>query len=253
MEIKLYQINSDRDRDNVAFLCYTDIEKVQGTDEIISELYDQVFEGSLEAKNLEDIFVKFSVGEERYSPSYMGRSMSVSDVVEVISGGEEEPGFYYCDNLGFEKIMFNPYKTQRLDPPDSFRVLQIDPKKPPAIVDMPKELPAMQNAVGGLIEVFYPFGNDTCIVCNDEGKINNMEPNRTIFDQDGKTVIDIIHGPFFICDGSGDDFKSLSPEDIKKYGDMFKDPEYFVTINGQPMTIKVPENLTNKTFDIGGR
>ena len=41
---------------------------------------------------------------------YLARSMSVSDVVEIKDGGDqaEEPGFYFCDSVGFKKIGFHP-------------------------------------------------------------------------------------------------------------------------------------------------
>ena len=61
-------------------------------------------------------------------------------------------------------------------------------------------LDAMQQTVGGSIEAYYPFEEQVCIVCNDEGKINGLPLNRAIRDEDTNEIVDIIAGTFFICD-----------------------------------------------------
>ena len=47
----------------------------------------------------------------------------------------------------------------------------------------------------------------------------------------GKEILDIIAGPCFICDCSGEDFGSLSEEQLRKYAEKFRYPEQFVRIN----------------------
>ena len=44
MKIAIYQINPDRDENNVAFLNYENPERFQGSAELRSEIYDKVFE-----------------------------------------------------------------------------------------------------------------------------------------------------------------------------------------------------------------
>ena len=68
-------------------------------------------------------------------------------------------------------------------------------------------------------------------VCNEEGKINGLPLNRALRDEDGH-IYDIVAGDFFICDVSGEDFGSLSDEQIEKYTEKFKTPEVFIKING---------------------
>lgn len=63
-------------------------------------------------------------------------------------------------------------------------------------------------------------------ICNDEGKFNGMRPCRAVYGEDQK-VMDIIFGPFFICDGRGEDFGSLSEEQLKRFAELFRYPEYF--------------------------
>ena len=71
-----------------------------------------------------------------------------------------------------------------------------------------------------------------CFICNDEGKINGMEPNRAIYD-DEHNMIDVLFGPGFICGCAGENFGSLSDEQIEKYTAMFKHPEYIFKADGE--------------------
>ena len=59
-----------------------------------------------------------------------------------------------------------------------------------------------------------------------------MEPCRAIRDTDGD-IADIIFGPFFICDCSGENFKSLSEEQLQKYLKLFFYPEAFFQNGGK--------------------
>ena len=45
MNIAIYQIDPDRDENNVAFLNYENLERFQGSAALRSEIYDKVFEG----------------------------------------------------------------------------------------------------------------------------------------------------------------------------------------------------------------
>lgn len=83
-------------------------------------------------------------------------------------------------------------------------------------------LEAEQAAVGGLIDCAYPWKELTCIVCNDEGLINGMQLNRMV-EKYGP-----IAGPFFICGIDGENFCSLTPEQIQKYKAMFLRPQIFL-------------------------
>lgn len=56
MDITIYQINMGRDYNRVAFQSYDGLERLQGTNEIDSELYDRVFEGKVECDDLEDVY-----------------------------------------------------------------------------------------------------------------------------------------------------------------------------------------------------
>lgn len=99
------------------------------------------------------------------------------------------------------------------------RALLVKENELPVEVEIPNTLSSLQKQVDGLIEYYYmPDIEDAVIICNEEGKINGMGPNREV----GR---DIIFGPFLIV---GDDAEigescSLTDEQISKFKDMFNE------------------------------
>ena len=106
-------------------------------------------------------------------------------------------------------------------------------------VEIDASLEGMQKTVGGLIEPFYPFEEQVCIVCNEESKINGMHPNRSVKNDEG-IMVDFIFGPAFICDCRGESLDSLSDEQINRYSKMFRYPERLARLNGE--LIGIPFN-----------
>ena len=83
-------------------------------------------------------------------------------------------------------------------------VLKVEPGKAPEETTIPNTLAAMQQMVGGYIEVVYL--EDACLVCNEEGKLIGLEGNRRVGN-------DIIAGTFFLVGDHGDgDFCSLTEQ-----------------------------------------
>jgi len=151
MKFCIYQINLDRDTDRVAFEGLENLQRFHDGTIIRSDLYDKIYEGDIPCSGLEELFHIFNV---EHPADYPGRSMSVSDVVEVIDApklvgvietefrverftdfleyisAQEalrdqdtefvahdymglnvpaiEPGFYFCDSVGFKQIIFHP-------------------------------------------------------------------------------------------------------------------------------------------------
>lgn len=71
-------------------------------------------------------------------------------------------------------------------------------------------------------------------VCNEEGKINGLPLNRAVYaDPNRGEMLDIIAGTFFICDCSGENFGSLSPEQLRRYTELFKYPERFFRMDNE--------------------
>ena len=227
MEVKLYQINFDRDKELRMFRSLNTLPTQLGQPFVDSSIYDKVFEGEINGKNPEDVYTVFNTA---HPEGYRGRSMSVSDVVEITGEDVVDPGFYFCDTIGFKKIDFDPEQTKSLK--ETIRVVLCEPGKYARVADIDASLEGLQAAVGGgLIEAVYPFDEPVCIVCNEEGKINGMTLNRSI--KDNGKILDIIAGPFFICGCSTDRFSSLTEKQQKTYLRQFRYPEQFARINGE--------------------
>ena len=111
------------------------------------------------------------------------------------------------------------------------RVVLLEPQKEARVVEIGSSLQSMQSVVGGLIEAVYPFEEQVCIVCNEEGKLQGLPLNRALRDAEGN-IYDIIAGTAFLCDCSGEDFGSLTDAQAAKYLALFKYPEAFASING---------------------
>ena len=106
------------------------------------------------------------------------------------------------------------------------RVLMIAPGKEPDIVTLDNNLDALQKAVSidapsqGLIEIIT-LDKKNCILCNEEGKLIGLEPNRRL-------GYDILCGVFYICGQSKDgELRSLSEDRIRFWSHVFAEPEYF--------------------------
>ena len=228
MDIAIYQIDPEKDHLRVMFEDYEHIMSRFGSESIDPSIYGKSFEGEVEADDLEQVFQIFNLDKP---DSYHGRSMSVSDVVAVRKEDNEKTEYYYCDTIGFKQIDFDESRAA-----ESFkakiRVVLCEPGRMARIVDIGTELEDLQRAVGGMIEPYYPFDEQVCIVCNDEGKINGMQPNRAVYDDD-KIIQEIIFGPFFICDCRGTEFDSLNEEQLDRYCRQFQCPEHFLRLDGQ--------------------
>ena len=52
-----------------------------------------------------------------------------------------------------------------------------------------------------------------------------------------REMLDVIFGPFFICDCSGEDYGSLNQEQIDRFMKQFRYPEQLIRLNGELMSI----------------
>lgn len=200
MDIRIYQINPERDKNRVVFMDYDRMPSLQGKQEISSEIYDKVFDGSVNCSNLEGVFEKFNID----SPlEFRGHSLSVSDVVEVVSDDEAEAGFYFCDSVGFKHITFEPSLAQ--SDKNTIRVVLLEPGKFARITDIEASLKGMQRIVGGMIEAAYPFEEEVCIVCNEEGKIDGLKLNRAIRYEDTERDLSYDELTDVFCEAERDD------------------------------------------------
>ena len=179
-EFSIYQINVDRDTANVCFIGMESLEKIKGTKKVNAAAYDRVYDGKMDCISLENIYQKFNVD---HPADYKGRSLSVSDVVEIRESDTLNPGFYFVDSIGFKSISFD--KSLCKEPVEAgsgkISVLLVEPNKYPKMIEIDDTLEAMQEVVGGDIEEYMPFEDEVAIVCHEEGKLIGLPPNRAIY------------------------------------------------------------------------
>lgn len=111
MNVRIYQINHARDTHRLLYMNSSILEREVGEVRPDSASYDCVFDGQVNRDTLEGVYQMFNL---EHPAGYVGRFLSVSDVVEVMEGGKEKPGFYFCDSIGFKKVPFEPGKVQMM-------------------------------------------------------------------------------------------------------------------------------------------
>ena len=101
MKVIIYQIVPELDEKHLMFRDLQTIVSKSGG--IPADIYGAVFEGELNAQNLEDVFRILNCSQP---PEYHARSLSVSDVVEMIRS-DGESSFNFCDSFGFKPVSFD--------------------------------------------------------------------------------------------------------------------------------------------------
>lgn len=116
-----------------------------------------------------------------------------------------------CDVIGH--IIFirsNKMKEKEI------KVVKVEPLKAPTIDTIINDLDHLQKAISigapsqGLIEFVY-LEDNVSILCNEEGKLIGLEPNRRLGE-------DILCGVFYlVAEDKNGNLKSLSPAQLDKY------------------------------------
>jgi hypothetical protein len=99
MDIAIYQIKRERDSNRVCFMKYEDLPRFQGSQEPDPALYDKVYDGAVDCSNLEGVYRVFNL---EHPAEYRGRSLSVSDIVEVKEAPNTESGFLFLRQRGLQ-------------------------------------------------------------------------------------------------------------------------------------------------------
>ena len=102
------------------------------------------------------------------------------------------------------------------------KVIIVKPFTNPYVKEIKGDLKSMQIVVGGYIQAIYPFDDEVALVCNEEGKINGLMPNRFLLNRNNG-VCDFICGDFFLCSAPAESehFESMPDNLIQKYIDKF--------------------------------
>lgn len=229
MYIKLYQINMSRDK---ARMCFESMEFITAYGETVRpEIYDEVFKGDVDCANLETLYCKFNAGDRPGADQF--RSLSVSDVIAVCDPDTGAERYYFCDSVGFKEIEFDASRAKPLQD-NTIRVVLVEPGKQARIADIEASLEGYYRAIGAdTIQAAYPFEEEVCIICDDEGKLTGRQLNRALRYEDTKEIYDIVAGTFFVCSCKETRYTSLSTDQQRRYLEQFKWPETFFNINGK--------------------
>ena len=100
------------------------------------------------------------------------------------------------------------------------RILIVEPRRHPRIAEIPHILEAMQQTVGGYIEITYPWRDPIALVCNEEGLLKQLPFNRLVAHQSA------IFGTFFLCGIGEEELTDLPEEFMDKYIWLLYIPSY---------------------------
>ena len=105
------------------------------------------------------------------------------------------------------------------------KALKVEPGMSPCVIDLGTDLDSLQKAVSigadyqGLIEFVF-LGDNVSILCNEEGKLIGLSPNRRLGD-------DILCGVFYVVAENEDgELISLTPSQQEHYARMFERIEH---------------------------
>lgn len=90
-------------------------------------------------------------------------------------------------------------------------------------------------------------GSDPCVrlecyMQDEKGGTDGWKIERCYMKESEREMIEIMAGPFFICDCSGESFGRLNDDQLKKYTELFKLPERFTRINDEIVAVPYTPN-----------
>lgn len=106
------------------------------------------------------------------------------------------------------------------------RILIVEPDRHPRIAEIPHTLEAMQQTVGGYIEITYPWEAPVALVCDEEGLLKQLPFNRLVARQCA------IFGTFFLCGIGEEDLTDLPEKFADKYTRLLYAPERLIRTKG---------------------
>ena len=95
-------------------------------------------------------------------------------------------------------------------------------------------------------------GSDLCVrldgyMAAEKGGKDGWKIERCYTKERGGEIVDIIAGTCFVCDCSGENFGSLSQEQLERYEKLYKKPERFYKQNSEIVAVPYePKEKTNE-------
>lgn len=120
-------------------------------------------------------------------------------------------GYWVCDNNSCRILREDNESIER---DKKMKVSYYKVGCEPETIEIENSLEALQELVGGYIEVVtIDRTKSILLICNEEGRIDQLPKNRLVKKENGK-IVDIIYGDFFICQSKGEDFCSIEDQNI---------------------------------------
>ena len=114
------------------------------------------------------------------------------------------------------------------------KILIVEPERHPRIAEIPHTLEAMQQTVGGYIEITYPWRDPVALVCDEEGMMKQLPFNRLVAPQSA------IFGTFFLCGIDEEDLTDMPEELADKYMRLLYDPQMLIRTNAGYAVLPIP-------------
>ena len=131
-------------------------------------------------------------------------------------------------------------------------IILVKPEERAVKTKIKNELNAFQSIVEGYVEIIRPFNDNVAIILNEEGKLNYLQPNRGLRDDNNK-LYDIIVGNFIVVGLNGNKFCSLTDSQLEKYIKKFEKPEVFIRKGDRICVLPVQNYISNKKIDRDAR
>lgn len=213
--------------DVVAFRM-TNAERKEIRDATVQEIVKEIRDSSEWDKDLVSALCTFANMDEEFE-----NAENLEDVVYKAAGEL---------NIDIDDL----YESIQPETEEKITVLLLEPDQSARLIELDNSLESMQKTVGGNIEIIYPFADDACIVCNEEGKLLSLPLNRALYDEDDK-IYDVIAGTAFICGIDDENFISLSEEQKQRYTKKFEQPErFYITEDKDVKSIKPKQSKMDR-------
>ncbi len=191
----------------------------------------------------EVMFIKDDGTFEREALENMVRSVNETEVSEADYLSDS---VYHYDSRErvFEKAQTFESRSEKEKEKETITVLLIEPDRYPKTIETGTGLEDLQNAVGGRIEVTYPFDDPVGLIMNEDGKLDGLPLNRALRDDEGR-IYDVVAGPFLVAGLTEDSFGSLTPEQISVYEEKFHFPEVFVRMGHRIIAVPAEQKAAS--------
>ena len=115
-------------------------------------------------------------------------------------------------------------KRKKMMMMNKIKCIKCAPNKNAEVCTLGTDLPSLQEAVGGYIEFVYPFDDNVCVMCNEEGKLEHLDWSRPLLDENN-ALYDVIAGTCYIMGITNDGGnRDLTDDEINHYMKLWKYP-----------------------------